>query len=476
MASEHVTRAAVFNLDLSHPQERLAYSYAGSRRRAYNWVLDEVRKNLATRTAERDSGVGDEDLTPSLSWSAYSLNKAFNAVKEEVAPWWREVSMHAFRSGISDAGAALANFSDSKKGTRVGRKVGFPTVKTRSRSTPSVSFIEINHQLSWFHPDRHHVRLMLPQHSPDPDVARRSSNLAWIHTTESTRRLYNLVEQGRARIQKVTISFRGGRWQASFSVRYLVGLPARKPVARAKRQSGMVGLDAGLTHLATLNRPIKGLTDAEGHIANPRVLATQLKRLAKLNRAWSRTQKGSKNRAKLRRRRARLHGQVAKTRALYLHHLTNALVDRFDAVAIEDLGVTAMGNRKHHLGRSLADASLGELRRQLTYKCADRGVALVVVDRFYPSSKTCSCCAEAGAETVRAKLDLGTRVFECENCGASLDRDVNAARNIAREGARLLAEHGSATQDVAGLRPETLNADPRLQKTSGIHVPMAAVA
>jgi putative transposase len=308
-----------------------------------------------------------------------------------------------------------------------------------------VSFVEINHQLSWLSPSRHAVRLMLPQSSSDPDIGRRRDQLAWIHTTTSTRRLYNLVESGRARIQKVTISDRGGRWQAAYSVRYLAALPARRAIARSARVGGTVGVDVGLVHLATLDQPVPGLTDEAGHFANPRILENQLKRLAKLNRAWSRTKQGSKNRAKLRRRRARLLGRIAKTRALYLHHLTNALADRFDAVAIEDLNLPGMGNKKGHLGRSVADASLGELRRQLAYKCSERDATLVVVDRFYPSSKTCSQCAEGGVEAVRAKLPLSSRVFECERCAMSLDRDVNAARNIAPEGARLLAERVKST-------------------------------
>ncbi len=290
-----MTRAVVFNLDLSRSQERLAYSYAGARRFAYNWAIDVVRENLETRSAERAADVAEGDLTPALSWSAYSLSKAFNAVKDEVAPWWREVSMHALRSGIADAAAALANFSDSKKGTRSGRRVGFPNFKSRNRSVPAVSFVEVNHQLSWLHPDRHHIRLMLPRAPSEAGTKRRAANLAWIHTTESTRRLYNLVEQGRARIQKVTISQRGGRWRVAFSVRYLLGLPARRPVGRSVRPGGTVGLDAGLAHLATLDRVVAGLTDEAGHIANPRVFENQRKRLAKLDRAWSRTQKGSKN-------------------------------------------------------------------------------------------------------------------------------------------------------------------------------------
>jgi len=234
-------------------------------------------------------------------------------------------------------------------------------------------------------------------------------------------------------------------------------------------------VDVGLAHLAALDRPVVGFTDTAGHITNRRVLEAQLTRLATLNRAWSRTMPGSKNRGKLRRRRARLLGRIAKTRSLYLHRLTNALVDRFDVVAVEDLNLAGMGNKKRHLGRSVADASLGELRRQLTYKSADRGTALVVVGRFYPSSKTCSHCAEGGVEAVRATLPLSSRVFECDTCTTSLDRDVNAARNIAREGARLLLEQ-SRKQDVAGLRPETQNADPRPRKTGRAQAPPAAAA
>ncbi len=193
--------------------------------------------------------------------------------------------MHAFRSGTAAAAAALANFSASKKGERMGRLVGFPRPKTRRRSTPSVSFVEINHQLSWLAPDRHGVRLMLPQSSPNPDVRRRCSQLEWIHTTESTRRLYRLVESGRATIQKVTISHRGGRWQVAFSVRHLVRPPV--PPRRQSAAGRVVGIDAGLVHLATLSTPVPGLSDEDGHVANPAVLAAHLRRLKKLDRAVS---------------------------------------------------------------------------------------------------------------------------------------------------------------------------------------------
>lgn len=464
-----VTRAVVLPLDVSPSEERLLTSYCGARRFAYNWVLSTVKDNLGTRRAEREAGAAEDQLTPAVSWKATRLSTLWNSVKDEVAPWWREVSMHAFRSGIVDATQALDNWSKSRSGERRGRRVGFPRFKKRDRSVPSVSFVEINHQLSWLHPDRHAIRLMLPQSTPDPDVKRRRSELAWLHTTTSTRRLHHLVEQGRATIQKVTIAKRGGRWQASLLVRYR--LDARPAVKPRRRHGGTIGVDGGVKHLATLSRPVAGLTDEDGHVENPKVLDGQLRRLARLDRAVSRCEKGSRNRRRLLDRRARLHGRITKTRSLHLHHLTNALAGGFDVVAIEDLNLAGMGNRKRRLGRALADASLGELRRQLAYKTDDHGTTLIAVGRFYPSSKTCSDC-----ESVKAKLALHERIYVCDNprCNMSLDRDVNAARNIAREATRLLEQQHHNT--IAGLRPEISNATPRPHKTRPASAGMAAVA
>ena len=460
------TRGVVFTLDPTPAQERLLRSYSGAARFAYNWAIGRVAENLGQRRAQRKAGVAEEDLAPALSWSAYSQGCAWNAAKEEVAPWWREVSMHAFRSGTGAAAAALKNFADSKNGERSGRRIGFPKLKNRRRTTPSVSFVEINHQISWLAPDRHHVRLMLPQSTPERGVCRRRQHLALIHTTQSTRRLYKLVETGRATIQKVTISYRGGRWQAAFSVRYLSAPPARAMSETTRTK--LVGIDAGLRHLATLSSPIRGLSDRDGHVENPLVLGNQLRRLRKLDGAISRTERGSKNRARLIKRRARLYGMITKTRALELHRITNELVRSFGVIGIEDLNVAGMCARKGRLGRPVADAGLGELRRQLAYKTSDRATTLVVVDRFYPSSKTCSLCG-----SVKAKLDRSTRVFDCTDCGVVIDRDVNAARNIAAEGARLL---GDQERPVAGLRPETQNADPRPRKTRRAQALTAAAA
>ena len=455
----------VFALDVTPSEERLLVSYCGARRFAYNWVIGLVSENLATRRRERAAGVAEERLTRAVSWSAKSLGVRWNQVKDELAPWWREVSMHAFRSGIVDAATALKNWSESRSGKRKGPKVGFPTFKKKDRSVLSVSFVEINHQLSWLHPDRHQVRLMLPQNTPDPQVRRRRDRLAWLHTTESTGDLYRHVESGGATIQKVTIAKRGGRWQVSFLVRYRQA-PKPRPV---RHRGGLVGVDVGVKHLVTTSIPVPGLTDADGHVANPEALESELHRLRGFDRAIARARRGSENHRKLLARRARLHGRIAKTRTLALHPVTTTLAGAFDVVAVETLNVKGMANRKRRLGRRLADAALGELRRQLDYKTTDRGHDLVALDRFYPSSKTCSVCGKA-----KATLTLSDRVFRCDHCDHVADRDVNAARSIANEARTILERQDE--QSVAGLRPETQNADRRRHKTSEAQADLAAVA
>ena len=150
----------------------------------------------------------------------------------------------------------------------------------------------------------------------------------------------------------------------------------------------------------------------------------------------SRKVKGSARRERAKERVARLHARVADVRADAINKATTMIARDYSTVCIEDLNVAGM-MKNHHLARSLSDAALGEFRRQLEYKTARTGAALRVVDRWYPSSKTYSNCG-----VVKAKLPLSERTFNCDACGLSIDRDVNAAINI----------------KVAGSAPETLNA------------------
>jgi putative transposase len=446
-------RAVLVALDPTPAQAQLLRSYCGASRFAYNWTIATVKENMDTRSEERRAGINENELTKSLSWSAWSMTPLWNSVKNEVAPWHRDVTKHAFQSGVTNATIALKNFNQSKIGVQRGGPVGFPKFKNR-HSKQSFTLIDFTRIGSWFSEDSRHVRLVLPRFATDPRITRRREQLQWLHTTESLRRLKTKAMSGEWTIQAVTISFTGGRWRASFALRQFV-IPAPSSI---RLLGPLVGVDFGVKHLATLTMPVKSFSDEHGHVENPRHLDAELKRLAKLNRQLSRCLKGSKNRAKILKRRQLLYGRITRTRDLYLHRLSATLAGSFEIVVIEDLDVMGLVNKLKKdsnagKSRSILDARLYELRRQLNYKTEDRGHRVIVVDRFFPSSKKCSHCG-----VTKAKLALSERIFECNKCGKSLDRDVNAARNIRDEGIRLLTERAST---VAGQQPETLNAGSR---------------
>ena len=177
-----------------------------------------------------------------------------------------------------------------------------------------------------------------------------------------------------------------------------------------------MGVDLGVTNLATLST---------GEIyAGPKALRALLDRLRRLSRSLSRKVKGSRNRLKAKARLACMHARIACLRREGLHQLTTSITRRFHTIGIEDLNVKGMlGNR--HLSRAIADMGFGELRRQLEYKAAWRRGQVVIVSRWYPSSKTCSGCGDRLSD-----LDLAIRHWSCPGCGTLHDRDLNAAINL----------------------------------------------
>jgi putative transposase len=185
-----------------------------------------------------------------------------------------------------------------------------------------------------------------------------------------------------------------------------------------------VGVDLGLKHLATLSTGEK--------IENPRHYHARLRYLRQQQRCLSRRQKGSRRREQQRLRVARAHAKVKQERQYALHALTTRLTRDYDLIFIEDLNVKALSRGRN--ARSIQDASFGEIRRQLTYKSGWQEKILVEVDRWYPSSKTCSNCRHRLDE-----LRLDVRQWTCPKCGACHDRDINAARNLLTEGLRQLA-------------------------------------
>ncbi|MBP2193935.1 IS605 OrfB family transposase [Nocardia goodfellowii] len=245
---------------------------------------------------------------------------------------------------------------------------------------------------------------------------------------ESTRKLARHIERGTARIRSATVSFRRGRWYVSFSVEVDHHIPAP-----TRHRLPVVGVDLGITHLAVLSQPVAGLSDEQGMVPNPRRLEHAQRKLRRLQRQAARRRAPDKRTRETPSRRwsvtraeiARLHTRVASSRADMLHKLTTGLVASFAAIVVEDLHVAGL-LRNRRLSRQIAGVGWGELRRQLEYKAAWSGTQLLVADRFYASSKTCSSCG-----AVKAKLRLCERVYRCGQCPLVLDRDLNAAQNLA---------------------------------------------
>ena len=213
-----------------------------------------------------------------------------------------------------------------------------------------------------------------------------------------------------------------GRWYVSFAAE--VPDPVRLPAAGA-----VVGVDLGIKDFA--------VTSDGQKIPSPQKLPHRARALARYQRRLARCQKGSANRAKAKAKVARAHRKVRASRADFLHRASARLVRDHDVIVVEDLAVKNMiRNRK--LAKAISDCGWGEFRRQLEYKAARAGRHLIVIDRWYPSSKTCSACGH-----LLAALSLSTRTWQCPSCGTRHDRDINAAKNIAAAGRAAGAGNGA---------------------------------
>jgi putative transposase len=421
-----VIRAFLFALDPTDAQAEAFRSHCGAQRFAYNWGLALVRANVEQRAAERSYGIGEDQLTEAVDWSAYSLRRAWNQAKDSRAPWWAHNSKEAYSAGLVNLTTALSNWSSSRSGRRAGPRVGFPRFKGR-RGRLSCRFTTGAFGLGT---ERRHIQL---------------PRIGQVRTHESTRKLARKVEAGIARIRSVTLSWQRGRWHVAFSVE----LPDHEPPSRPDGR--VVGVDLGIKSLAVLST---------GQVVpNPHHLDCALRALRRAGRQASRrrgpdrrTRTAPSNRwRKTKARVAALHTRVANARRDGLHKLSTRLVREHDTIVIEDLNVAGMV-RNRRLARHIAGLGMAELRRQLDYKTTDAGVRLVVADRWFPSSKTCSACG-----AVRAKLTLAQREFVCESCGARLDRDLNAAHNLAALADEAASEPscGRTENEPAGNPPKT---------------------
>jgi putative transposase len=240
-----------------------------------------------------------------------------------------------------------------------------------------------------------------------------------------------------------------GRWYVTFTI-------DAEPLELLPQTGRAVGVDLGVRDFA--------VTSDEERIPNPRCLERRARSLARYQRRLARCRKGSANRAKAAVRVARAHRKVRNARADFLHRASTRLVRQNDVIIIEDLAVANMVKNRR-LARAISGCGWGEFRRQLEYKCQRHGRRLIVIDRWYPSSKTCSACGNLLAE-----LSLDTRHWTCPSCGTRHDRDINAAKNILAAGLAVSACGGDIRHPGSSRVRSPVKQEPRPART-GIPVP-----
>lgn len=403
-----VVQAYRFALDPNATQERALRSHCGAARAAYNWAVAWVEASWWQRRAEESYGIPEAGLTQWRPWSLPALRKAFNEGKHTdpcFAAWWEDNSKEAYNTGLANAAAAFDNYAKSKNGRRQGRRMGMPRFKSKRKARLACRFTTGTIRVE---SGGRHVTL---------------PRLGTIRVHEPTGKLLAHIRAGTARVLSATVRNERGRWFVAFQAE------VKREIHRVARPDVMVGIDLGIKTLAVM-------ADSTGEIrevANPRNLDTALTALRRASRTVSRRrgpdrrtgQKPSKRWEKANAARNKIHHRVANLRADALHQLTSKVTAEYGTVVVEDLNVAGM-LRNRRLARRIADAGFGEIRRQLAYKTRRNGCRTVAANRWYPSSKTCSGCG-----AVKAKLPLHIRTFECDACGLVLDRDANAALNLA---------------------------------------------
>ncbi|MER5775714.1 transposase [Streptomyces sp. NPDC002039] len=363
---------------------------------ACRWVYNE---GLALRTnAWRDHHVSVGFAETSRALTGWR--------RAEETAWLQDVSSTVLQQSLRHLDSAFTRFF---RGT-----ARHPRPKRRHRSRDSATYVRTGFRLHE-DPERPGTgQVTLAKHNEPLDVR-------WSRPMPS----------GVTPVKLTVIRDRAGRYFLHALVEeHIEPLPAAFTPGTTTPRA--VGLDLGLAALVTL--------DDGSTAAHPGLLKKHAKKLRRLQKDLHRKQKGSRNRGKARERIAKLHASLSDARQDGLDQLTTRLVRENQVLVVEDLAVAqltrassgATRRGKAGLNRSILDAAWGEFLRLLRYKCAWYGRTLVIVDRFFPSTRRCSACRTKGE-----RLDLSVRSWSCAACGATHDRDVNAAVNLRDEGLRL---------------------------------------
>jgi putative transposase len=332
---------------------------------------------------------------PEVKWSKKAAVQVYIELRRQY-PWYAEVSQRVTRNAIDDLDNAYKHFF---RRVKIGGTPGYPNFKKKG----------VNDSFAL-------------REKPKFDVDGR-----WLRIERLATKI-KLSQPVRffGTCNQVTISKQAGKYYASVLVNTLDYVKTAGV--------GSVGVDLGIKDLATFSDGV--VTPANQH------LKKNLRKLKKAQRRLSKKRKGSNRRAKAKLRVARLHKRVTDQRKACLHDLTDKLTATYHTICIEDLNVKGMvQNRK--LARCISDAGFGMFRQFLQYKAALRGNQVVVVDRFFPSSKTCSACGNV------KEMPLAERTYVCDSCGISIDRDLNAAINILTYGEDTLRPTEKRTQELS---------------------------
>jgi len=363
----------------------------GCSRLAYNWGLARWK----------------EKYEAGEKVSYLDLKKEFNRIKKDQFPFVYEVTKYAVQQPFFHLNAAFQKFfRDLKEG-----KTSYPKFK-RKRDGAGSFYIGGDQVVLT---DQPKISKKLDIRSGKKKYL-KIPNLGYVKMREELR--FN------GKINGVTISQRGDRYYASFSVEI-----DEEEYRRTHKPYGNTGygtgIDVGINSFAVMSNGIK--------VYAPKPLAEAERKLVKISRQLSRKQhpktkgdetKKSANYRKTSRKLSELHRHIADIRADFEQKLTTAIVRTFDHIAIEELNVSGMV-RNHHLARAVNDVSFYEFRRQLTYKAGYMGKNMILADRLYPSSKKCCVCG-----CRKADLKLSEREYVCSFCGTRMDRDYNASVNL----------------------------------------------
>lgn len=366
-----IQKTFVYRLKLNLAQKIKCMQFAGARRFVYNYGLNLV-KNAFDNKLKIPSYTDIANTLPLLK-------------KSSDKSWLKDIHSQVLQQTLKDLETAINHFF---RGLKTKKKIGFPVFKKKGKND------------SFRYPQGircENGKIWLPK-------------IGWVAYYDS-RPLEGAIKQ-------VTVKRQGIHWDVAVVCEIEQAI-VMVPITLEKT----IGLDLGLSHFAHISD--------DTVIENPSFLKKELRKLAYLQRALARKKKGSSNRKKSVEKVVKKHIDIFNQRKNFVHQLSHTLVKNHDVIVVEDLCIKGMVQNRH-LARAISDVGWGMFLNFLKYKCAWFGKHFLQIDRFFPSSKTCSFCG------CQQEMPLSVRMYQCKRCGIQIDRDLNASLNIRAAGLAVL--------------------------------------